>query len=732
MKVLFLVQKEQRAILDRLYDGIAEHCDCDLRWLSSDEQANLRRYFREQVDVTRYDRILFFLRFKKEMRQAAFIASVPNLVILEHDAYQNYIPCKYTGKFSAHYRRLPWARVISSGAVVARRLCEEGFDAVFVPKGYDQDLLHDLGRERDIELAFVGSTGSVAYSGRKALLEATIRMIAGAIDAQSPYTGGHCERVPELTFMLARAACAAQDGPYAGFALDADEWEALHIGAWLHDCGKVATPEHVVDKATKLETVYDRIHEVRMRFEVLKRDADIDYWRGIAEGGDAVALGERRDAAKAALDEEFAFVAAQTGMQNVVKLMDEIGVGKYPPYLSFSLGAGETTVQRMVNAYSILENGGKGRPPTLVDYVQDRRGNVIWPENWRPCDRCNAPDWNGKPMPRPAVKLKQIVEATPGQNVTVGDYTVRFDSLKVTQDDRKQMVTSEMTVFRNGAELTRMYPARWYFHGRESEPTSEVAIRRSFGEDLYVVMSDFNLAEQRASLEVHVNPLVNWLWLGFGVMALGTLIALLPETAFAFAAARVPEGAKTATASLLLLSIVLPAAVQAQDGTSGRVNKTALQRDIEGQVVCMCGSAGCVRATLENCPMRPACHGHTEQLAVLQQYMNEGKNREDILAAFVEKYGEQDVDEPERLHHDGLAAARQGEVGLVRDLQDLHVLTDLVDTTWTVLGVAAQGVRDQELLDVVDACSAETARQTKWLDTRLKQAAPQALVVDPG
>ncbi|WP_416310786.1 glycosyltransferase family protein [Pseudomonas sp. W03] len=171
MKVLFLVQKEQRAILDRLYDGIAEHCECDLRWLTSDEQANLRRYFREHVDVSKYDRILFFLRFKKEMRQAAFIRSVPNLVILEHDAYQNYIPCKYTGKFSAHYRRLPWARVISSGFMVSERLRQEGFDAVFVPKGYDQDLLRDLGRERDIELAFVGSTGSVAYSGRKALLD---------------------------------------------------------------------------------------------------------------------------------------------------------------------------------------------------------------------------------------------------------------------------------------------------------------------------------------------------------------------------------------------------------------------------------------------------------------------------------------------------------------------------------------------------------------------------------
>ncbi|WP_110950995.1 glycosyltransferase family protein [Pseudomonas bohemica] len=171
MKVLFLVQKEQRAILDRLYEGVATNCDCDLRWLTSDEQRNLRRYFRQHVDVTQYDRIVFFLRFKQEIRQASFIRTVPNLVILEHDAYQNYIPCKYTGKFSAHYRKLPWVRVLSSGFVVSERLRGEGFDAVFVPKGYDQTLLSDQGRERDIELAFVGSTNSVAYSGRKALLD---------------------------------------------------------------------------------------------------------------------------------------------------------------------------------------------------------------------------------------------------------------------------------------------------------------------------------------------------------------------------------------------------------------------------------------------------------------------------------------------------------------------------------------------------------------------------------
>lgn len=176
MKVLFLVQAEQRAILDRLYDSVQHHCDCDIRWLGRDEQGDLRRYFRDHVSVANYDRILFFLRFKQEIRQADFIRSVPNLVILEHDAYQNYIPCKYTGRFSAHYRRLPWARVIGSGQVVTRRLREEGVDAVFVSKGYDQALLRDLGRERDIDLGFVGSTKSVAYSGRKALLDELARV----------------------------------------------------------------------------------------------------------------------------------------------------------------------------------------------------------------------------------------------------------------------------------------------------------------------------------------------------------------------------------------------------------------------------------------------------------------------------------------------------------------------------------------------------------------------------
>ena len=101
------------------------------------------------------------------------------------------------------------------------------------------------------------------------------------------------------------------------------------------------------------------------------------------------------------------------------------------------------------------------------------------------------------------------------------------------------------------------------------------------------------------------------------------------------------------------------------------------------------------------------------------------------LAPVIERYGEADVDEPERLHAAGLVETREGEIGLVRDLQDLHVLATLVQTTWTVIAQGAQGLRDHELLQVATDASSQTSRQVTWLTTRLKVAAPQALIVAP-
>lgn len=142
----------------------------------------------------------------------------------------------------------------------------------------------------------------------KHLLDSFIGVIAAAIDTKSPYTGGHCQRVPVLTELLVRAACQAKEGPFAGFDLTEEEWYELRVACWLHDCGKVITPEHIVDKATKLECIYDRIHEIRMRFEVLKRDAEIEMLRGLIAGGDSATLHAAYEAQCAELDEEFAFI----------------------------------------------------------------------------------------------------------------------------------------------------------------------------------------------------------------------------------------------------------------------------------------------------------------------------------------------------------------------------------------------------------------------------------------
>ncbi len=188
---------------------------------------------------------------------------------------------------------------------------------------------------------------------QKRLFEAFIAVLAGAVDAKSPHTGGHCARVPELTQMIAQAACDATKGPFAAFSLSEKDWEAVQIASWLHDCGKVTTPEFVIDKATKLEALYDRIHEVRTRFEVLKRDAWIAYWRARAEdpSADEVALAATRDAALAALDDDFAFVAqCNTGGEflapEAIARLRAIGARTWTRTLDDRLGLGHDELER--------------------------------------------------------------------------------------------------------------------------------------------------------------------------------------------------------------------------------------------------------------------------------------------------------------------------------------------------------------------------------------------------
>jgi cytochrome c-type biogenesis protein CcmF len=231
-------------------------------------------------------------------------------------------------------------------------------------------------------------------------------------------------------------------------------------------------------------------------------------------------------------------------------------------------------------------------------------------------------------------KLEENMQLNPGQQGTVGGFTVRQDSVSVTSDDQKQMITGHVTVFRGGREIAQMTPARWFFAKHEAQPTTEVAIRRSAGEDVYIVLAAYDVATQNATYAVTINPLVNWIWLGFGVLALGTGIALLPERAFVLAGARLPEGAVTTT--LVLLLLLVPGLAGAQTV----VSRSELRRQLVADIMCTCG--GC-KAPMNNCPMGAGCHGLKEQSDKLDAYLAKGMTRDEIRAAFVADHGGQDV-----------------------------------------------------------------------------------------
>src|SRR5437773_1306325 len=246
-------------------------------------------------------------------------------------------------------------------------------------------------------------------------------------------------------------------------------------------------------------------------------------------------------------------------------------------------------------------------------------------------------------------KLEEEVALTPGQQVTVGRFTLRNEALKVTNDDQKQMVTAHISVFEGGRQIETLYPAKWFYRKHEDQPTTEVAIRRRPSEDLYVVLAKPDEATQTAFLHINVNPLVNWAWFGFGVMAVGSGIALLPERAFSVALARLPADAATTTATViiaLLLSMLSTASLFAQDGGAAargqQVSVAALkplERKLQGEIVCMCG--GC-KSPLNDCPML-YCHMREPEKAEIHALVDQGKTHEDAVAWFIKKYGGQEV-----------------------------------------------------------------------------------------
>jgi cytochrome c-type biogenesis protein CcmF len=229
-----------------------------------------------------------------------------------------------------------------------------------------------------------------------------------------------------------------------------------------------------------------------------------------------------------------------------------------------------------------------------------------------------------------------------GQQTTIDGFTIHHDSLTVTSDQQKQMITGHVTVSRNGKVLGEMTPAKWFFNKHEDSPTSEVAIRRAPGEDLYIVLAGYDGGSQDATYAITINPLVNWIWFGFGVLAFGTFLALMPERAFALATAKLPEGA--VTTGLMILLLMLPVSARAQTETPSQqvqpVNESPLKKQLQRDLMCTCGAC---RSPLNDCQMRPACHGYREQNAKIDEYAAKGLNHDQIIAAFVKEYGGEDV-----------------------------------------------------------------------------------------
>ena len=204
-------------------------------------------------------------------------------------------------------------------------------------------------------------------------------------------------------------------------------------------------------------------------------------------------------------------------------------------------------------------------------------------------------------------KREEQVLLRPGQQSTVGRFTVRHNSVDVTDDGQKQMITGHVTLFEGGKQIDTLYPAKWFFRKHEEEPTSKVALRRTLAEDVYIVLPAFDLQTQQASLQIVVNPLVDWIWFGFAVIAIGTGIALLPERAYSVRAGEAAVGGRAAAATTLPCCCsrcstggdAFARSTSRARRTCPVIARSPLEKSMQRKLICMCRTCG--RESLAEC-----------------------------------------------------------------------------------------------------------------------------------
>lgn len=198
----------------------------------------------------------------------------------------------------------------------------------------------------NLSKSFVSMSQSIKEyeEAQEKLMDSIVQLIATTIDAKSKYTAGHCERVPTLTLMLAREAKKSNNEVFKEFKrYSKDQKRELSIAAWLHDCGKVTTPIHIVDKATKLETIYNRIHEIRTRFEVIHRDLTIESLHKLLNGEDKKEVEFWLESEREKLIKDFEFIAqanmgAEFMNENNKERIREIAKREWTRYFDNTLG----------------------------------------------------------------------------------------------------------------------------------------------------------------------------------------------------------------------------------------------------------------------------------------------------------------------------------------------------------------------------------------------------------